>query len=283
MKIYKLLLFLIIYLVGCKPTSDRILFSSNRNGNSDIYLIGKKGAPIKQITSKESEEWSPVWISKNEISYLSQKGENISVLKHNIKTNEVSELKHPENCLLDDKNRVYSLKSDKQLYSCKGEVYLIDNKNKKNENVTEEITGTANYIGWGQSINEITFTSNHEGNNEIYILNIATNRLRNITNNKANDERGDISPDGRFIVFSSDRFEKGNQDIVIQNLITNDVKRITATKGTELIARWSTNNNRIYYGSNKDGNWELYYYDLKEEKAVRLTNNEGFDGDPRIN
>ena len=106
-------------------------------------------------------------------------------------------------------------------------------------------------------------------------------KLKNITNNPANDERGDISPDGNFIVFSTDRFESGNQELAIQNLKTGEVERITSTNGNELIARWSLNQNAIYFGSNADGNWEIYKYDTKRKGTTRLTTNDGFDGDPR--
>lgn len=269
-------------LISCKTASENILFSSSRNGNSDIYMMNSKGDVIKQITKEKTEEWSPVWINENEISYLSQEGEEISILRHNIQTNEKSKIKHPENCILDDKNIIYSQNSNKRIYSCKGEIYLTGGETNSTVNLTAQISGQANYISWGKNANEITFTSNHEGNNEIYLLNLELKKLENLTNNSSNDERGDLSPDGNFIVFSSDRFQKGNQDIVILNLQTREVKRVTLTKGTELIARWSSNQKSIYFGSNEDGNWELYSYELKNERIKRLTNNESFDGDPRI-
>lgn len=277
-----ILLILIVILTGCKTTSDKILFSSNRNGNSDIYIMDSKGRVVEQITDKKSEEWSPVWINENEISYLSQERDQISIFIHNIQTDKRSKIEHPEKCLLDDKNIIYSKFSNKQIYTCKGEIYLFDRETNSTANLTSQISGRANYIAWGENKNEITFTSNHEGNNEIYLLNLESMKLENLTGNDANDERGDISPDGKFIVFSSDRFQKGNQDIVIQNLQTREVERVTNTKGTELIARWSLNQKEIYFGSNKDGNWELYSYVLKNKNIKRLTNNSSFDGDPRI-
>jgi Tol biopolymer transport system component len=244
--------------------------------------MNSKDHSIQQITKGESEEWGPVWMNKHEISYLSQKPDEISIIKYNLKTQVVVKLAHPKECRIDDKNIVYSATLNKQLYTCSGDIYLFDEATSTSSNLTQDLSGTANYVGWVKGKEEITFTSNHEGNNEIYCLNLKTNSLVNITKNGANDERGDISADGKFLVFSTDRFEKGNQEIAIQNLITNQVERITSSKGTELIARWSGDMNKIYFGSNKDGNWELYYYDLKSKKEVRLTNDEGFDGDPRI-
>ena len=258
-----------------------ILFSSDRKGNSDIYLMDSKGQIIDQITDENSEDWSPVWINENEVSYLSQIGKEIFVYKFNLETREKSQINHPDNCTLDDKNIIYSKFSNRKIYSCNGEIYLIEGE-RSIVNLTSEISGRANYIAWGRNENEISFSSNHEGNNEIYLLNLESKKLENLTINESNDERGDFSPNGKFVVYSSDRFEKGNQDIVIQNLQTRELRRITETSGAELIARWSSDQKRIYYGSNKDGSWEIYSYDLKEEEISRLTNNNSFDGDPRV-
>lgn len=269
-------------LLGCKTTSEKILFSSSRNGNSDIYLMNSKGKVLEQITTKDAEEWSPVWIGEDEISYLSQEGDEISIIRQNLQTGEKSEIDHPDNCLIDDKNILYSRNSTKQIYGCKGEIYLIEKETKASRNLSAEISGNANYFAWGKNENEIIFTSNHEGNNEIYLLDLASGKLENLTNNEANDERADLSPDGNFIVFSSDRFQKGNQDIVIQNLQSGEIIRLSNSPGAELIARWSGDQKRIYFGSNKDGNWELYSYQVNNKVIKRLTNNDSFDGDPRV-
>ena len=273
---------LMVTLFSCNTTSQNILFSSSRNGNSDIFMMDSDGNIIKQITNEKYDEWSPVWINENEISYLSQQGDQVYILQQNIRTGEKSRIQHPDNCLLDDKNIIYSKSSNKRVYSCQGDIFLIDEEEDSTLNLTSHISGNANYIAWGKNENEITFTSNHEGNNEIYLLNLESIKPQNLTNNSANDERGDISPDGNFMVYSSDRFQKGNQDIIIQNLHTKEFTRVTESKGTELIARWSSDQKRIYFGSNMDGNWELYSYDLKYKNIKRLTNNDGFDGDPRI-
>ena len=50
----------------------------------------------------------------------------------------------------------------------------------------------------------------------------------------------------------------------------------------ELIGRWGADGKHIYFGSNGDGNWEIYKYALKTQEIQRLTDNAEFDGDPRI-
>lgn len=107
-------------------------------------------------------------------------------------------------------------------------------------------------------------------------------QIKQLTNSDANDERGELSPNGEYLVFSSDRYKPGNQDILMKNLKTGAVENITNSEGTELIARWSTDGDFIFFGSNKDGNWELYTYNFEDKSTVRITQNEAFDGDPRV-
>ena len=84
------------------------------------------------------------------------------------------------------------------------------------------------------------------------------------------------------MAFSSNRHNKSDQDIFILNLQTREVENISNSKGYDLIARWDLDGKSILYGSNKDGNWEIYRYTLEEKSTKRLTNNDAFDGDPRV-
>ncbi|MEL6560957.1 MAG: hypothetical protein AAFQ94_22370 [Bacteroidota bacterium] len=243
--------------------------------------MDSEGNILQQITDDVSEEWGPIWINDQEISYLSQSGNSISIIRYNLESKQKAVIPHPDNCLIDDKNILHSPAGFQQMYSCKGEIYVVDQILEKKEQVTAAISGVANYPSWINE-NEILFTSNHDGDNDIYRLNLLTDQLDNLTNSKSNDERADLSPDGKLLLYSSDRFDKGNQDIVIQNIDTNEITRVTASKATELIARWSKHQKRVYFGSNKDGNWEIYGYKLKQRTVKRLTKNDQFDGDPRI-
>ena len=55
------------------------------------------------------------------------------------------------------------------------------------------------------------------------------------------------------------------------------LRQITSDKAEE-----SPDQKRIYFGSKKDGNWELYYFELDNSKIVRMTENESIDGNPRL-
>ena len=261
---------------------EQMLFSSDRNGNSDIYVMDMESRSLTQITTAKSEEWAPVWINDHEISYLSQNGDTIDRIIRNLKTGTMSLVPHPIQCKLDDKNALYQVNTSRYVYVCDGSVYLNQNNN-QSQNLTPNLKGNANYVEWVPTQNKITFTSKHEGSNDIYLMNLTDMAIRKLTHGNANNERGAISPDGKWLVYSSDQFEKGNQDILLKNLETQSIEHLVKSPGFELIARWSKDGQNIYYGSNTDGNWELYEINLTTKQITQLTQNTSFDGDPRIN
>ena len=128
----------------------------------------------------------------------------------------------------------------------------------------------------------LIITSDHMGSNDVYSIDLATKEMTALTSGIANDERGEISSNGRFLAFSTNRFEEGNQDIALKDLQTQEVERLTDSKGFDLIARWTGDNRTLLIGSNSSGNWEIYSLDIHSRKLIQLTEENGFDGDPRI-
>ena len=271
---------LILLIFSCSKPKDKVLFSSSRNGNSDIFVMDGNGKNIRPLTESSFEEWGPTWISENQISFLRQTKDSILRIEMDLTTRYELTPKHPSNCTLDDKNMLYSGKFE--AYTCKKDIFIIDSTKRDTLNITSTLDGTANYPSWGHDGQNILFTSNHSGSNEIYMFALESKELSQLTNSESNNERGDLSPDGTFLVFSSDYFEKGNQDIVLKDLESGTLKNISESSGMELIARFSNDGTQIFYGSNQDGNWEIYLYNLKNETHTRLTTNKAFDGDPRI-
>ncbi|WP_130287858.1 TolB family protein [Aquimarina brevivitae] len=276
------LLSLSLLIMSCQNSSEKIIFSSSRNGNSDIFMMDLNGENQLALTQTEDEEWGPTWMNEKEISFLRQNETGIKRIQININTLQETELPHPTNCILDDKNILYSPLNQLQLYSCKNDIFIYDPDTKQIENITKDIAGQARYPSWSADGHNIAYTSNHLGSNDVFLYDVKTKNSTQLTDTPANNERGELSADGQRLVYSSDQFEEGNQDILLQELSTGNIINITKSPGMELIARFSKDGNTIWYGTNKDGNWEIYAYDLATKKHTRLTNEPAFDGDPRI-
>ncbi len=274
-------LFVLALGLGCSTSPTKILFSSNESGNSDIYMMLLDGTEKEVIVNTEKEEWGAVFATPNVIQFLRQDTTGVHRYEFNLITKEEKKIEQPKECLLDDKNAVFSGYGI-EAYTCNGDIFIKDRDASIGKNYTKDLGGTSNYLAWSFDNSAIIFTNNSTGNNEVYSLNIRTHEIQNLTNNPANDERGELSPDGRLLVFSSNRKDPNDPDLYILHLETNEIKNITNGKGYDLIGRWSKDGFSIVYGSNKSGNWEIYRYDILEELSTQLTNNGAFSGDPRV-
>ncbi|MEL6673413.1 MAG: hypothetical protein AAFR61_14510 [Bacteroidota bacterium] len=282
MKFLPVLLLGLAFFSACQGPSERILFSSSRNGNSDIFLMHPDGSKVQALTNDPREEWAATWIDANHISFLRQEDSLILRYQLALESGEITPLPHPQACTLDDKNILYDRTTGQQLYGCRGELYWADASGSGQKILTIDLLRTAGYPSWIEGEEAFIFTSEHLGNEEIFRMDLNSGKIKNLTRHPDRDQRGSLSPDGKYLVFSSNRFGKDNMEILLMRLEDRALTRVTDSPDTELIARWSRDSKRIYFGSNPDDNWDLFVYELESQETTQLTQEAGFDGDPRI-
>jgi Tol biopolymer transport system component len=97
-----------------------------------------------------------------------------------------------------------------------------------------------------------------------------------LTNNAAADLWPDISPNGKRIVFASDR--AGGRDIFVMKSDGAGVTNITNTPASmDDWPRWSPDGKRIVFHSNRDGNFEIYVMNADGTGLTRVTTHSGVD------
>lgn len=112
-------------------------------------------------------------------------------------------------------------------------------------------------------------------------MDIETKEFNNIKKSDYNDEAPEISPDGRFMLYSANIEGLNNYDIYVLDLDDLSFRNISKSPDWELIARWSKDGRKIAFGSNRKDGWEIYIYDFDTDRTRRMTrNDQAFDGDP---
>ena len=91
------------------------------------------------------------------------------------------------------------------------------------------------YIAIGQT--RIAFTSDRDGNSDIYVMNADGSDVTRLTENPGHDWRPDWSPDGQLIAFTSER--DGDLDIYVMNADGSGVTQLTNNPGYDLDPAWS--------------------------------------------
>ena len=125
----------------------------------------------------------------------------------------------------------------------------------------------------------ISFTSNRDGNADIYIIDENGKNLRNVTDQGRTNEIGAVwSPDGRFFAYSSD--QNGNFDIYVMDIETEKSRRLTKDPGIDACAAWSPDGQWIAFCSDRSGAYEIYKMDIHGKNLQRLTRLPGNNTSP---
>ena len=98
-------------------------------------------------------------------------------------------------------------------------------------------TGPASEPAWSGDGDRLAFVSSHGGDNDIYILEIASGEVSNLTRHPANDTDPTWSPDNQQIAFVSDR--DGNHEIYVINVDGSQATNITHDPGDDIRPDWS--------------------------------------------
>ncbi len=136
---------------------------------------------------------------------------------------------------------------------------------------------------WSPDGRYVVFSGLVDGIGNLYMLDMDTKEVEQLTHDRYSYIHPSWSPDGRYLTFSSDlhpgqeysdtlsyNFNLGVMDMESPN---RDIKIIDVFSGAEnLNPVFDHNQQGLYFLSNRDGFRNLYHYHLEEEKVFQLTN-----------
>ena len=199
------------------PDGKWIAFSSDRNGNLDVYLIPSAGGTVKQLTSHSADDtvlnWSP---DGRSILFSSNRGENFLPLLYTVGLDGGMPVSAGADSGVqasfspDGRRLAYNQKSQaywRKFYrgSYQSDVMIADVAAKKFSNLTE-FEGMDAWPMWARDGN-IYFVSDREGAGQTNLWRVPESggKAERVTSFKSGDVRWPaISADGRTIVFEHD-------------------------------------------------------------------------------
>ena len=247
------IVFCLTLLMVCVEAQARIVFSSNRDGNYEIYVMDADGSNPQNLTNNPHDDVSPSWSPDGkQIAFMSRRDGHVI-----------------------DGFSTY-------------EIYAMDADGSNPQNLTNNPHDDVS-PSWSPDGKQIVFSSRRDGNYEIYVMDADGGNPQNLTNNPLNDREPSWSPDGERIVFSSRRdgnFE--NEQAVTYEIYVMDAdggnqQRLTENRKNDLEPSWSPDGKRIAFSSDRKGdfeNFEIYVMDTDGGNPQRLTENRVHDKEP---
>jgi Tol biopolymer transport system component len=236
------------------------VFMANRTGYSSIYM-----APLKELR-----------IGENDDSEILIKGEETSDF----------EAFHLFSSKIDVNNNgilTFGSKSGENdaLY-----IYDIPDRSIKEKYYFDNLVGILS-PSWSSDGKKIAFTGlSFEGYKDIYIFDVTTEELTKLTDDSYDDNDPSWSPDGNFIVFSSDRTELGKNwsyNLFLINVNDGNVAYLTYGKQKDAAPVFSPDGKHIAFTSDRDLSLNLYLLELdgaknpKKEYKITSFANAAFD------
>ena len=243
------------------PDGSQIAFTSDRDGNQEIYVMKADGLNQNRLTSNLTQDflgsWSP---DSSQIAYSSIRDGSFDIIVMDVdgsnQTNLTDNPSRDWNCTWSPDGSRIAFTSNRKYYN-------------------PEILNT-NHNGFHDS--DWYYC-------EIYVMNADGSNLIQLTD--LGDQNKDIawSPDGSRIAFSSKRGggSVANYEIYVMDADGSNVIRLTNNFTWDSLPIWSPDGLQIVFVSTRglgSGNSEIYVMNADGSNQIRLTDNSWSDFNP---
>jgi Tol biopolymer transport system component len=232
------------------PDASRLAFKSFRTGPANIFVMNPDGSDVLQLTDQPAVEggarWSP---DGSRIAFYSfrQQSEGLMWVMN-------ADGSDPQPVLQDQKPSPqtscaggfpggwFSDGEHILFRGSEGGIGALQICSVKPDGSDIKIilseTGAQSYFpSLSPDGSKIAFTSDRDGNLEIYVMNSNGGNIRRLTDNPAKDEYPTWSPDGQWIAFHSDRDD--DFEIYIMRPDGSDLRQLTDNDDNDMEPSWS--------------------------------------------
>jgi len=139
--------------------------------------------------------------------------------------------------------------------------------------------GSVSSVAWSPDGKTILMSGLKGGASDLYLLDLATEKITQLTNDRFADVQATWSPDGRTIAFVTDRattdFETmkwGQLRLALLDVATGTIRSLsTFQRGRAINPQFAPDGQNLFFIADQDGVPDLYRYDLAAGQSFRIT------------
>lgn len=268
--------------------SAKIVFSSARDDNSEIYEMEVDGNNQTRITHNDAHDDYPFWTT--------------GLIPFSITTNPAADVRSTSATVSETLNTMggasnvsvsfdlgittqYLYQTPAYTLTAPGTVRL--NISGLNPEMTYHFRAKALGTETNQTVygadstfttlspakeGKIVFSTERDGNDELYVMNADGYNQTRLTNNPATERLPALSPDGSKIAFQSDR-DGSIFQIYTMNIDGSDLVRLTSGTANVGSPSWSPDGSMITFSSESDDTLEIFVMQADGSEQTRLTDN----------
>jgi Tol biopolymer transport system component len=167
------------------------------------------------------------------------------------------------------------------------EVFILNRASGRVRPITRFGASIVDGAAWSPDGRQVAVSSNYtpDGNNDrfnIYLIDVQTGEWQTLTDEEGQNREPNWAPDGRSLIFSSDRQTPGELEIWRIELATNQLTQLTNDINSSFSPQFSTDGARIAFISNRGGDNDLYIMrgDGSDERLITTLDEGADDRDP---
>ena len=262
-----------------------LLFASNRDGNSEIYVLTLANQALTRLTSNTAQDIQPALAPDSvQVAYVTNQDGNNEIYLGGV------DRRIPLNLTAhaaDDQQPTWSPDGNWIAFTTNRdgnqEIYIMRSDGSELRNLTNHPSNDFaptwfSVGGFFGSEEWIAFTSTRDGNQEIYKIRPDGAGLTNLTQHPANDHSPSGFAGGQLLAFVSER--DGNPEIYTMNQNGGALTNITNNTAQDLDPAINSDGSWIVFSTDREGNLEIYVTRPQGGAAYNLTRNPNQERQP---
>jgi TolB protein len=137
--------------------------------------------------------------------------------------------------------------------------------------IAESETGAFSSPSWSPNGDKIVYAFQDNDDHELYIFDLVTNEISQLTDNEYTDSSPAWSPDGEWIAFNADR--DGDFELYIVQPDGSELLQMTDNQDSDSYPAWSPDGGQLAFVSDRESNNAIYRMSVTDKQATHITNN----------